>query len=670
MENREFRLEIRSAEGGGYEVEATSVGLESGKERGRFESPLVEGAMEQLRKSVELEIQRRAGKLPEEESGGLPIPLGAGPGKDDAEAIGQALFEALFTGRVRLFYERCASVLEGSGDGSTPMRIRLLFDHTDEKIAELSELPWELLCDEDGAFFGRNGLRPIVRDFTKRRWVRPLEVELPLRVLVIDAGDANLEAAREIEEIESALNDRTRFQVEILDHPDPMRLKEILEDQRIHVAHFICHGGFAREAGIGALFLRNRAGEKLQVNGADLAQGLNGLPDLRLLVFNSCLTASLAGRHGVASARLVRPDPPAIVGMQHGISHKSAIEFSAELYRALARGKPIDAAVSDARQGLAFQSTEWATPTLFLPSEDGRMLRFAEKAASRSGVAAVPRAAGEVVTEHAAARREGRRDLLAIHSMTLPNTVRWGDEARGGAVNLCPLDQHFDGRGIREHGLWRSGVFPELQTFLLEHAKLGAPLLLDFAAHSTIAYAAGWVLEAKSGLEIAVRQRGLRTQFEWSPGDGTAQAEPLWCELPDQVRDADASDVALALSASNDVAADVEEYLDRSGLRVTRLIHARVAPEPGQSSVAGGDHSLQLARRLAVIAGTRKPAERRGTLHLFSSAPNALLFYLGQLSHSFGRVQLYEYTRFGGPDAFGHYEPSLLLPPEDPSDAS
>lgn len=666
MENRELRLLIRSAAGGGFEVEATSVGLLSGQERATFETPLVEGALRQLRESVEREIKRRAGKLPD--AGDLPIPLGAGPGKDDAEAIGSALFQALFHDRVLSFYERCGAALEGGGNGSSPMRIRLLFDHTDERIEELSEVPWELLCEADtGIFLGRYGLRPIVRDFTARRWVRPLRVDLPLRVLVIDAGDPNLDAAREIREVKAALDDPARFEVETLEHPDPITLRRELERKRIHVAHFICHGGFSREAGIGAIFLRNRAGERLQVNGADLAHFLIGLPDLRLVVLNSCLTASLAGRYGVASARLVMPDPPAIIGMQHGISHRSAIDFSSGFYTALGDGKPVDAAVSEARLALAAETSEWATPTLFLPSEDGRMFEVTGGGVSRARSVGV---SGAPVEPAAATGRpdEKRRDLLAIHSMTLPNTIRWGDEARGGAVEVCSLDQHFDGRVIREPGLWRSEVFPELESFLLRNARSGAPLLLDFAAHSTLAYAAGWVLSAKSGVKIAVRQRGFNT-LEWEPGDGTAQAEPLWSELPDQTRDPDAADVALALSASNDIAADVGEYLNRNGLRVTRLVHARVAPEPGPDSVAGGDHSLQLARRLAVIAGSRKPAERRGTLHLFSSAPNALMFYLGQLSRSFGRVQLYEYTRFGGADAFGHYEPSLLLPPEDPANA-
>ncbi len=662
MENRELRLLIRSAAGGGYEVEASSVGLLSGIAPGKFEAPLVGEWLTQLRKAVEREIKRRAGKLPVEESD-LPTPLGAGPGLKDAEAIGTALFGALFRDKVLSFYERCAAALEGGGNGDASMRIRLVFDHTDEKIGPLSELPWELLFEaESGVFLGRYGMRPIVRDFTARRWVRPLRTGLPLRVLVIDAGDPNLNAAREIHEVKAALDDPDRFEVEVLEHPDPMTLRRELARRHIHVAHFICHGGFSREAGIGAIFLRSRGQQKLQVNGADLAHFLIGLPDLRLVVLNSCLTASLAGRHGVASARLVMPNPPAIVGMQHGISHSSAIDFSSAFYSALGDGKPVDEAVSEARLALAAETSEWATPTLFLPSEDGRLFEIPDGEAARAASVAV----ASLATPE---QEEDRRDVLAIHSMTLPNTIRWGERAREGAFDSCALDQHFEGRRIRHHEDWREKVLPELEAFLLKNASPERPLLLDFAAHATIAYAAGWVLEVKSGLEIAVRQRGQRQNFEWWPGDDTEQPEPLWCEIPDQIRDPEGSDVALALSASNDVLSDVEKYLERSGLRVTRLVHARVAPNPGQGAIAGGDHCLQLARRLALIASGRSPAERSGTLHLFSSAPNSLLFYLGQLSRSFGRVQLYEYPDFGKPDSFGHYEPSLRLPPEGPANA-
>ena len=354
-------------------------------------------------------------------------------------------------------------------------------------------------------------------------------------------------------------------------------------------------------------------------------------------------------------------------------------------YAALATGEPVDRAVNEARLVLATETSEWATPVLFMPSKDGRLFSLGKPKGSRatSGGTRI----GASVTAKAGSRSRAigfgagsdseataspsRRHTLAIHSMTVPGEIRWGDEMRKNADDYLELDEYFDGRPIRDPSLWNTAVFPRLERFLHKWARTGEPLLLDFAAHASIAFAAGWVLEIKSGLDIEIRQRGRsKKSLEWEPDDGTGRPEPLWCEVPDLVLDPKASDLVLALSASNDIRADVEEYLGVSRKRVTRLVHARVYPSPGEFAVAGGAHSLQLAHGVALIASSRTPAERHGTLHVFASAPNALLFYLGQHAGSFGRIQLYEHPRFREPDSFGHYVPSMVLPPQRPGDAN
>ena len=72
---------------------------------------------------------------------------------------------------------------------------------------------------------------------------------------------------------------------------------------------------------------------------------------------------------------------------------------------------------------------------------------------------------------------------------------------------------------------------------------------------------------------------------------------------------------------------------------------------------------MELAQKLTNIIRRRTREERKGTLHLFISAPNALLFYLGQLALGFGRVQLYEHNFRSG--HVGAYRPSLYLPPAE-----
>ena len=48
-------------------------------------------------------------------------------------------------------------------------------------------------------------------------------------------------------------------------------------------------------------------------------------------------------------------------------------------------------------------------------------------------------------------------------------------------------------------------------------------------------------------------------------------------------------------------------------------------------------------------------------MHLFSAAPNALLFFLGQHREALGRLQLYEFDF--GLERDGSYAASITIPP-------
>ncbi|HEV7784444.1 MAG TPA: SAVED domain-containing protein, partial [Thermoanaerobaculia bacterium] len=240
----------------------------------------------------------------------------------------------------------------------------------------------------------------------------------------------------------------------------------------------------------------------------------------------------------------------------------------------------------------------------------------------------------------------------------------WGCdmEARNDAV--LDLTQYFNGRPIKEKPWWQEKVFPELRTFLLKSIDERRPLLLDFAAHSSVAFAAGWVLEPKSGLDVRVRQRtGGEGEFEWSPKDGRGTEGPLWLDRPDIEIDPRAPDVAVALSVSQpDVAEEVQELIRQQGCPIGRILDCVIAPETGPRSVLGGAHALRLAHALLPRLRRRRPHERAGRVHLFCACPNALTFYLGQLASSLAGIVLYEYP-FRTPGSYGQYEKSIELPP-------
>jgi hypothetical protein len=74
--------------------------------------------------------------------------------------------------------------------------------------------------------------------------------------------------------------------------------------------------------------------------------------------------------------------------MQREISDEAAIHFARKLYRSLATGSPVDAAVAEARKAVSLAlptSVEWATPVLHMRSPDG--ILFDLKGTTKSAVA-------------------------------------------------------------------------------------------------------------------------------------------------------------------------------------------------------------------------------------------------------------------------------------------
>ena len=98
---------------------------------------------------------------------------------------------------------------------------------------------------------------------------------------------------------------------------------------------------------------------------------------LRLVVLNSCegaRTSHVDPFSGLATS-LVEFDIPAVVGMQFEISDEAAVAFAGALYRALAQGLPIDAAMGPARRAIiaAGRRAEFGTPVLFLRGSNARL---------------------------------------------------------------------------------------------------------------------------------------------------------------------------------------------------------------------------------------------------------------------------------------------------------
>jgi WD40 repeat protein len=78
----------------------------------------------------------------------------------------------------------------------------------------------------------------------------------------------------------------------------------------------------------------------------------------------------------------VREGVPAVVAMQYEITDTAALVFASSFYGQIAQGVPVDRAMTRAREAVKMtnDSLEWATPVLFLSSEETQIFEVPEPA--------------------------------------------------------------------------------------------------------------------------------------------------------------------------------------------------------------------------------------------------------------------------------------------------
>jgi WD40 repeat protein len=301
--------------------------------------------------------------------------------------FGQRLSDTLLAGDVRILYDRCR---EKAREQRSSLRILL-----DPDGPNVSRIPWEFIVDPNlrDDFLA---LRvPLVRSLNLMEAVPPLQVESPLRVLGVMSRPSDLphlEVEKERRQISAALQHLSSDLVDVHWLPGDRwhQLASTLRSEPWHVLHFVGHGGFDDETESGYVELSGEDGSAIMVPATDLSRLVAENPELRLVVLNACESAT-TGRYGTfasTAAKLMREGVPAVVAMQYEITDPAALAFACTFYEGIARGLPVDRAVTLARENvkMTFRSLEWATPVLFLASEETRIFAVPERPPSPAGV--------------------------------------------------------------------------------------------------------------------------------------------------------------------------------------------------------------------------------------------------------------------------------------------
>ena len=223
---------------------------------------------------------------------------------------------------------------------------------------------------------------------------------------------------------------------------------------------------------------------------------------------------------------------------------------------------------------------------------------------------------------------------------------------------VLDLISHFDERAIRDQAEWATTLYPKLKSFLQTAAIDNQHLRLILDAHITLAFAAGSVLNIKSGRNVEIEQRTVHRHVWHSNEMPRDPSWPGWAFDLETVNESD-GDMVVAVCLTHDVVPALKAHIAASLPFASSLLIARPTCGVGSRSVVCGQHAFDLAECLALEINQRRSVNRR-PLHLFIAAPNAFTFFLGQRQPGLGETTLYEYD-FEGANG-GGYKASLSLP--------
>lgn len=561
------------------------------------------------------------------------------------EERGQRLWKSLLPGRIDAKLDELRQLA-----ARTPCMIRLTIDRELPERADLEDLPWEILCDPDTRqFLGQSQQLNLVRTAEKVTIAPPIPGAGPLRILIVAPAPADFGAVGEEPEIEVLRKIwRDRAHVFVMRNVSfeefCKKTRDMDRNGGVHVIHFIGHGG-----NVGGLdqsvLLFEKSGVGTVITATQIAEQMEGLGTLRLVVLNACRTfvpPNLPAGDPCRSPalELARRRVPAVIGTTNAISIDLAQRFAAHLHTALADGQGIHGAVREARLALKAEAGdrrdprtglfEWATPILYLTAPNGDLLRFEDTTG------------------------EKRMLHLGIRSRS--------NKARGGAPiesdHLLDLVSYFDDRHPVSPTVLDE-ILGHLWDYLRDYCGEALPVHLSMETHLSIAFAAGYLLNLRTP-KLRVDQNTPQDvdtpKAPWDPKN-------LWTFEPieslEKANDGEGSEaMALAVSVARDALVQTESYCRSMYLQRWRGLHACISQGTGNSAIQGDGHMLALAKDLVANAARHKG---RRDVHLFMAVPVSLAFQIGRLATDLGTIHLYEFD-FGGKKG---YAPSLVLTPED-----
>lgn len=229
-------------------------------------------------------------------------------------------------------------------------------------------------------------------------------------------------------------------------------------------------------------------------------------------------------------------------------------------------------------------------------------------------------------------------------SIGVKSFVRGAENMEEETESCLSLIDKFDGRNIKDGHDWNNDIYEKLKEFLKENTQNKQAYQIFLNTHASLAFAAGRILDSKSGIHVCPIQKSATNGIVlWDVKLFAEKNYPNW-DISYEIFNANQYDSVLILNVTRNIYNDVVKFIKENHLPIGRIIDCKLdKTEATNFSIEDGNHAATLANSIYKAISQRTTAERKSTLHIFASAPNAFMFFLGQNSMGFGKCILYEY---------------------------
>ncbi|BAE82482.1 SAVED domain-containing protein [Desulfitobacterium hafniense] len=229
-------------------------------------------------------------------------------------------------------------------------------------------------------------------------------------------------------------------------------------------------------------------------------------------------------------------------------------------------------------------------------------------------------------------------------SIGIKSFTRGSDKLEESTKSCLSLIDKFNDRDINDGYDWNQDIYNNLKEFLLENTNNKQAYQLFLDTHSSIAFAAGRILDSKAGINIfPIQKTATNGTILWDVKLSSKKNYPDWDVFHERLNE-NQYDSALILNVTRNIYDEVIQYMDEKNLSIGRITSCTPSTNGATNfSIEDGTHATILANSVYNAVARRSIVERRATLHIFAAAPNAFMFFLGQNSIGFGKCILYEY---------------------------